>query len=125
MTKATDQRTEFVNTIAQRDTRIAKLEENLRLEKQSATTWLHMVWKRNGDIDRKEAALRDALHALETAQGLWVTDKAQFRHWASATTAYHVEPKEEGDFLTAMDGTYWRQSFPKQIAKIKAALGEN
>ena len=105
-TKSADQQTEYVDTIAA-----------VRKERDD----LEAMWLQQGlTLYRYQQALRDALHALETAQGLWVTNKAAFWSYGKVAT-----PEAKGTSMSAAGGTYWRQSFAKPIAKIKAVLGEN
>ena len=105
-----------MNTIAARDARIEKLENELATIRAEGMT--------RADVAKQQEALRIALAVVEAANGLWVTDKPEF--WTGEDividgTTYRAA---SGFTLRANEGTYHRQDFSAAIAKVKEVLGE-
>ena len=78
-TKQTDQSTEFVDTIAARDARIAELETERNTWRDACVNTTKERQELYGRVRDTDTALRTALTTLEAADGAWATDEPFFR----------------------------------------------
>ena len=127
MSKSTDQHTEFVDTIAARDARIAELEGMMEIAAAEYAGERRYREHLQVEVAAKDQALRTALHTLEAADGAWATDEPRLMDAPDRDgelSEWHPDSIWEPDHMRADRGTYHRQDFSAAIAKVKEALGE-